>query len=73
MKHILIAFLETVRKTLENLTFAGAIAILLDGEFTFFKVGITFTLFLLTILVRVIILKKKKKVEKSTENKEGGE
>jgi hypothetical protein len=33
-------------------------------------VGITFTLFLLTIFVRVIILKKKKKVEKSTENKE---
>jgi hypothetical protein len=31
MKHILIAFLETVCKTRESLTFAGAIAILLDG------------------------------------------
>ena len=63
MKKTIHAILQTIQTTLENLTFAGAIAIFLDGKMTVFKSFLTTLFFILTVVVRVAILIKEDSME----------
>jgi hypothetical protein len=63
MNKIVLAILQTIRVTLENLTFAGSIAILLDGEMTLLKSFLTALFFILTVIVRIAILRKEERIE----------
>lgn len=63
MNKMIHAVLQTIQTTLENLTFAGAIAIFLDGKMTLLKSFLTALFFGLTVIVRLAILKKEDKIK----------
>lgn len=64
IKLFLEAFMNTIHKTLENLTFAGAIAIFIDNEFMAVKVIATSIFFILTVAVELLIVSYKEGGEK---------
>lgn len=57
IKVFLKAFIKTTKNTLENVVFAGTIAIFLDKEHTKSKIAITVIFFVLTVIIDVFILK----------------
>jgi hypothetical protein len=56
MKRLLIAFVKTLHVTSENVTFAGCIAIAIDSDFALFKIALTTGFFILTIILKFLIL-----------------